>query len=415
MLIGIDASRANRKERTGTENYAFYLIKHFAQLDKDNQFILYSDQTLSADLSDLVEAKVVGGQIGAWQKVKSPYDNFQAKILKWPFPFFWTIIRLSWEMLCHKPDILFVPSHTLPLILARRNFNTVHDVAFMERSSFYAQSFSKRYLFQLALDILVRVFTFGKYRASQADYLRWSTLFSLKHSDKIITVSDSSRHEINNYFPGFGDKINVIHNGYDTVSYRASDEQDLDESVLDTYKLRAPYALCVGRVESKKNITKLLESWRFALDSFPGFNLNLVLAGRPGEGFQEIHDLADSLSLGNKVTFLGWVPECDMPAIMRKALFLVFPSHYEGFGLPLLHAMACGTPILASDIAVFREVAGSAALFFDRLNVADLAEKTNSLHVDSGLRASLSEAGLKRSKDFDWAKCAQQTLELIKS
>jgi hypothetical protein len=143
MIIGIDASRANRQHKSGTEWYSYYIIRALAQLDSKNQYILYSDAPLSGGLADLGVEEVTDKRPpvrNGWQTIKSPHNNFKAKILKWPWKFFWTQGRLSLEMIMHAPDLLFVPSHALPIIHPRRSVVTIHDMGFRREGRLYERS-----------------------------------------------------------------------------------------------------------------------------------------------------------------------------------------------------------------------------------------------------------------------------------
>ena len=145
MIIGIDASRANRERKSGTEWYSYYLIKRLAKLDAKNQYILYTDKPLKGGLLDLIcdDCDKMGEEVktnkGGFQEIKSPHNNFKAKILKWPFNFFWTQGRLSIEMLFNKPDVLFIPAHTLPIIHPAKSVVTIHDVGFERDRRLYRQ------------------------------------------------------------------------------------------------------------------------------------------------------------------------------------------------------------------------------------------------------------------------------------
>ena len=142
MLIGIDASRANRKYKGGTEWYAYYLIRQLAKIDSTNQYVLYSDKPLTGGLIDLTdEGGEVNGKIDlvkGCQKINSPHNNFRAKILNWPFFYLWTQARLSLEMLFHPPDRLFIPSHVLPAIHPKKSLVTIHDIGFERAKELYS-------------------------------------------------------------------------------------------------------------------------------------------------------------------------------------------------------------------------------------------------------------------------------------
>jgi glycosyltransferase involved in cell wall biosynthesis len=403
MTIGIDASRANKEFKTGTEWYSYYLIKNLVEIDRENKYILYSDKPLN---------KVFLNDLNLKEK-----SNVRVKVLKWPFKYLWTLGRLSLEMLFFPPKVLFVPAHSLPLINPKKTINTIHDIAFIENNNLYDQEVvTKRFSFSSKLiDWLIRAITFGKYRFRSIDHLNWSTKFALKNSSKIIAVSNFTKNEIlKNYKKVNPDKIKVVHNGFFDHIYKVIDSNE-GANVLSKYGIDSSFFLYVGRLEKKKNIHNLIEAFSIFKENNPDSQEKLVLIGSAGLGYDEMRYMIDELELENDILILGWVEELDLPYIFNKAKAFVFPSFYEGFGIPVIQAMACGTPVLASDIEVLHEVASEAALFFDPKNEEDMADKMRMISVDSDLRNDLKIKGIKRSKSFSWRKCAEETLKEINS
>lgn len=433
MIIGIDASRANREHKTGTEWYSYYLIKYFAQFDAENQYILYSDSPLQGGLLDL-------GKVGledegkreepiyddrGFQVIKSPHGNFRGDVLRWPVPYLWTLGRLSLEMLFHKPDLLFVPAHGLPLFRPKRTVNTVHDVSFREEGANYI--FEKKKLGPKSgrlrkklVDWLVRFGTRGKYGANAFDYLDWSTVYSLKHSDKIITVSNYSRQQILKTYECDSkdicrsDKIKVVHNGFNDQIYKKIDDKEAVEAVLKKYGIERPYLLYTGRLERKKNTPFLIEAFAKAKTKHGGIKERLVLVGDASFGYDEVKYLTHQYGLSSDIIMTGWVPESDMPYIVNGASAFIFPSIHEGFGIPVLQAMNCGVPVVLSDIPVLREIVGDAALYFDPRNKDKASEAIFEILTNEKMKKGLSEAGLARAKQFSWEKCARETLGVLK-
>ncbi|NTU98942.1 glycosyltransferase family 4 protein [Candidatus Falkowbacteria bacterium] len=423
MIIGIDASRANRKRKSGTEWYAFYLIKQLALIDKDNQYILYTDEPLAPDLVNL-------DPLGDWineelydtdgyQIIRSPHNNFRGKVLTWSFGYLWTHLRLSWEMLFHRPDVLFVPSHVLPLIHPRRSVVTIHDVGFERDDLLYPKSslgpndkFKKR-----LVNLLVRVFTRGRFGANVRDYLTWSTLYALKRASKIITVSKFSQQEVIDVYKKelplkCFEKINVIHNGYSRECYKVIDDQPAIDKVLNKYGITRPFIFYLGRLERKKNTPRLVEAFGMMQQKIQGYTL--VLTGRASFGYEEVEYMISEYRLDSKVLKTGWVSEFDLPYIFNGASAFIFPSHYEGFGIPLLEAMACNVPIAASNVAPIEEVAGDAALYFDPASAQSISDSLFRVLTDEKLANDLRAKGLARVEKFGWEITAAATLEVLK-
>lgn len=399
MLIGIDASRANRKFRGGTEWYSFHLIKELAKLDSINQYVLYCDRPLTGEL-----ARVIRG-----------HDNFKAKILNWLLPNFWTQIRLSWEMLLRPPEILFVPAHTLPVIHPKKSVVTIHDIGFERERELYSSDKigPVNGLQGRTINSAARLMTRGKFSSNILDYHSWSAKFALKNAKKIIAVSEFTKQEMLEVYGADQAKIQVIHNGFDNFNYQPIVDRRRINQVLSKYGITAPYIFYVGRLEKKKNTARLIHAYAIMREKNKNFKHKLVLVGNAGLGFDEVKYMIEEFDLNNEIIITGWAPEEDMPYLYNGASLFVFPSLYEGFGIPLLEAMACGTPVAASNIPALAEVAGDAALLFDPRDNNDLAEKMAGVLLDKNLAASLIARGRERAKNFSLKKCARETLALL--
>jgi len=402
MIIGIDASRANLKYKTGTEWYAFNLIKNLAVLDRANTYWLYVNQPPMPELAAAVRDN----------------PNFQFKLLRWPFYSFWTLGRLTWEMLWRRPDVLFVPAHTLPLFGPLRTVNTIHDVAFIRDKNLYRSAKAKTgtAAWQPVINWFVRLVTLGRYRAASVDYLYWSTSFALRHARRIIAVSAATKADLLRAYPSArADRISVIHNGFNDESYRPLRDEAKTREVLDRYGLERPYLLYVGRLEKKKNTPLLVEAFALWRESHPGRALKLLLVGNAGFGFDEVNYVIEEFGLTKEVIMPGWVSEADLPYITAAAAAFIMPSRYEGFGIPILEAMACGVPAAVSELPVFREVAGDAALYFDQNDKQAMAAAIERIVGDEALRAALRAKGLVRAREFSWRRCAEETWRLLTS
>ena len=373
MIIGIDASRANRDHKTGVEWYAYYIIKNLVEMDHDNDYILYSDKPLKDDLARLCRE----------------HSNCKEMVLHWPFRRFWTLGRLSWEMVMRPPDVLFVPAHTLPLFSRAKMVNTIHDVAFMIYPQFYSHY--------------------------ERLHLRWSTRFALSRAEQIITVSNFTKQEIFRYFlMAQEDKISVVHHGYDKALYHPVVDRTADSRILDYYRLEKPYFIYIGRLESKKNIVGLLNAFRNFCQARPNDKTMLVLAGQRSHDYAPINNLLADPIIKGRAKELGWVPEQDLPVLLRQSMAFIYPSWYEGFGLPVIQSMACGVPVLASRVGSLPEIGAHAALYFDPADQDELLDKMKQLADDAVLRRQLSQAGLRRAVKFSWSQAAAQTLEILK-
>lgn len=370
MTIGIDASRANKTEKTGTEWYSYHLIQELKKItDPKDQFILYSREKLRGGLGEL------------------PL-NWKNRVLNWSIRKLWTQARLSWEMWQRPPEMLFVPAHTLPLIHPKKVVTTCHDVAFLRLPQVYNWSALK--------------------------YQEFAIKFAIRHAKKIIVVSEFTKNELIDFFKISAGRIAVVTNGYDSESYKIIEDRGAVTKVLEKYKITEPYILYTGRLELKKNTPGLIKAFKILKKNY-NQPLKLILVGQPGFGFEKVAKAIAESDLQNDVVMPGYVAREDLPYLMSGARAFVFPSFYEGFGIPVLEAMACGTPVVASGIPALREVAGEAAYLVDPYFPENIAEGINRVLTDKHLRENLKIRGLDRAKQFSWEKCARETWKVLES
>lgn len=359
MNIGIDASRAARPERTGTENYSLHLIRALLDLDSPHRFRLYFNRQPAANLLP-----------------PSP----QADLRVIPFPRLWTHVRLAWEMLLHPPDVLFVPAHVLPLIHPR-SVATIHDLGY-------------------------RHFPEAHTRSARL-YLEWGTRYSARASRLVIADSRATRDDLVSMYGVPECRIRVAYPGICPGLAPVSDSAVIDR-VRGKYGISRPYLLYVGTLQPRKNLLRLMDAFAALPEQYV-----LVLAGKKGWLYSDILSRAEALGVGRRVIFTGYVPDEDLPALLSGAEVFVFPSLYEGFGLPVLEAMACGAPVVCSDTSSLPEVAGDAALLVSPTDTAALAAAMNQVLTDGDLRQRLVLRGREQAAKFTWQRCAQTVLEVL--
>lgn len=360
MILGIDASQANRKNRTGTEWYAFHLIEEFKKLIGGR-----SDITVKLYVRDLPQVDLVNNLP----------SNFEFKILRWPLPYFWGQGRLSLEMLFHPPDILFCPAHTIPLIHPKKIYTTLHDVGFEDNPELYDQ---------LSLW-----------------YHRWSAKFAVKRATHIFTISEFSKKRILEIYKCPPGKLTVTHLGVD-LRFSAADPRVLEKHGLKT----GSYIFFLGRLEPKKNILGMVKAFEVA-----NLPVSLVLGGSKVRTKDVEEYLRDRPALRNKIRFLNNIEKDDMPALYHGARLFLFPTFYEGFGLPILEAQASGTPVITSNETSSPEIAGDGAILVNPRSVEQIAGAIKKLLSDESLRSELVQNGLANVKRFSWEECARMTLD----
>ena len=373
MIIGIDASRANQVQKTGTEWYSFNLIQELKKIiPKEYKVFLYTKDTLKGGLEELPE-------------------NWQEKKLSWPFAFLWTQIRFSLEMLkfWSRLDILFVPAHTIPIIHPRKTILVAHDIGFEKFPELYSDK------------------KIGFSNATELDYHRWAMRYAIKHAYHIITVSNFSRKEIIDFYHYPADKISVVYNGFNNIF---SKENDI--KTLQKYNIKRPYLLFIGRLEYKKNIPRLIEAYNILKNKYH-IKHKLVLLGARSFKYELIKNNIDKYNLNNDVIEPGYVEQKDMNAIMNFADLFILPSLYEGFGIPILEAMAAKIPVTCSDIPPLKEIAQDAANYFNPLNQDNMADVIYKTLSSNDLRDKLINNGSICVQKYSYEKCAQETWKII--
>lgn len=362
MHVGIDASRIALLERTGTENYTYNLIEAIKAVDKLNKYTLYFNKLP--------------------QYFEVSQSNISTRYI--PLPRFWTQIRLLSEILINPPDVLFIPAHTLPLIRRSRikTVVTIHDLG----SEFLP----------------------AHHQFPQKHYINWSTKFACRYSDALIAVSQATKKDLITALNANPEKISVVHEGIDKQFYFPKAVDEINK-VRSHFGLTKPYILFVGTVQPRKNLKFLIEC--FAQSKLKDYDL--VIAGKPGWLYEDIYAAPKLFGVANGVKFLGFVDAQFLPGLYSGSSAFVFPSLHEGFGLPLLEALACGAPILAANNSSIPEVVGQAGLLFNTNNKKDFINKLEKLITSEQLRASLKQEGRQQLKKFDWQKTARETIKVF--
>lgn len=240
---------------------------------------------------------------------------------------------------------------------------------------------------------------------------------SMKRATLIVTDSEFSKTEIVKYFPQFESKVRVVPCGVDTKKFMPVKNKADIAKVKINFNIHGDYFLYLGTLEPRKNLVRLIDSYSKAkakLEEKGAAIPHLVIAGGRGWLYEEIFETVEKLGLGNDVIFTKYIPDEDLCPLICGALAFVFPSIYEGFGLPPLEAMTCGVPVIVSDAASLPEVVGDSALIADAYNTDDMAEKLLRIYNEPQLRRELSEKGIKRAEKFTWENSAKKLYEVYK-
>lgn len=367
LRIAIDCS-AVPAQMAGAGVYTYQLVRALAELPSRHSILVFARAGLFDDLAAQRKLHVV--QIDPRSRA----------------------LRLGWEQTVlplllrqHRIDVLHSPHHHTPLVLAPprpKRVVTVHDVTFM-----------------LLPD---------RYPTARRLYMEGHTRATVRVADAIITPSHAVRDDVVRMLGVPADRIVAIPEAAGPQFLPASaDEQ---ARVREQYRLPWRFVLSVGSREPGKNRLRLLRA--VALLRERGIDCTLAIAGQPAWGYDAETALVRQRGLEGSVRFLGYVPDGDLPALYSAATVFAYPSLYEGFGLPVLEAMACGTPVVTSNVGGTAEVASDAALLVDPRDTQGLAETLGRSLSDEVLRALLRVRGIKRAGQFSWERTARETLLL---
>jgi len=232
--------------------------------------------------------------------------------------------------------------------------------------------------------------------------------FTIRNSEKILTISKSTKQDLIKYLNIPEKKITVTYLATDE-KYRLLNQKEISK-IRRKYSIDFPFILYVGTLEPRKNIPSLIRAF-YQLKKKTSRH-KLIIAGKKGWKSEDIFETIEKLNLQKDIIFTGYVPDEDLPALYNAADLFVYPSLYEGFGLPPLEAMACGTPVITSNTSSFPEVVGDAGIMIDPYDVDGLTKAMYEVLTNDGLREDMIKKGLKQTKKFSWEKCAKETLEV---
>lgn len=305
-----------------------------------------------------------------------------------------TIERIKWEnfglpakVKKEEIDLLHVPGFAGPLLKGRnKTVTTVHDLIGM----IYPDNLGK---------------------ISRFYWQRWLP-GCVKNSDMIIADSENTKRDIINLLGVSSEKIEVILLAADERFKPIIDTEALG-AVREKYELPDEFILGVGTIEPRKNLISLIEAYSEHLNENKT-GIKLVLVGKKAWGMSSVEKRAKELGVEDDVIFTGYIDDEDLPSIYNLAEFFVYPSHYEGFGLPVLEALSCGTPVITSNVSSLPEVAGEAAVYVSPDDVRGLKGSLLELEENKALREELSGKALERAKLFSWKDTAQKTLDVYR-
>ncbi|MBC7226910.1 MAG: glycosyltransferase family 4 protein [Thermoflexales bacterium] len=321
-----------------------------------------------------------------------PLDRLPRRVVPWG-AYRWRLtaalshfLGLSMDGLFQGVDLFHATEHLLPRFSRIRTVFTLHDLIFL----FHPETHKP--LNRWFLTLMMPRF--------------------LRAADAVIAVSECTKRDAVRAYGIPEEKITVIYEGV-SLRFRPADPEAV-RVVRAKYGLPEHFILYVGTIEPRKNLTALLEAYAALQARNTQYATRLVIVGKKGWLYEGFFRRLRELGLEEHVHFTGYVPDEDLPALYSAADLFVFPSLYEGFGLPVLEAMACGVPVVCSNTSSLPEVAGDAALLVDPADVRALAEAMERVLADEALRATLRTRGLERARQFTWEATARRTLEVYR-
>ncbi len=360
MKIWIDGYEANVIQRLGSSQVAFELLKGLEKEDFKNDYTILLPNPPVVDLPK---------ERTGWK-----YKILKPKKL-------WTRIALPLVLFSakQKPDIFFSPTHYLPRFVPKgvKKVVTIFDLSFLH----FPEMFTKKDLWQLK---------------------NW-TNFSAQNADHILTISKFSKDDILKQYKISKDKVTVAYPGYDRESFKPQGEKQDN------------YIIYIGTIQPRKNLIKLME----AVSRIE--NLNLMIVGKStGEGrqgwmYDDILKTPKQLGIEDRIKFLGFIPTEELITLLSGATAYIQPSLWEGFGIPVVEAMATGVPVIVSKVSSLPEVAGQAGLLVDPYSVDQIEQAIRTIVSDKKLQQKFSKAGLVQSKKFSWDKMAKQVIKIFEN
>jgi glycosyltransferase involved in cell wall biosynthesis len=363
MRFAVDAHAIGR-HLTGNEVYVRSLLRAFAELDRESEFLTYLSER------------------GAEEWVPQRFQVRHVAANPWT--------RLGWDLgrllRQDKPDLVHV-QYTAPLLGKAPIVVTVHDVSFLEHPEYFTWL-----------------------RRTQ---LCRTVASTVKHAARVLTVSEFSRDAILRSYNIPPLKVRVIPNAANPA-FRVIGREKAMLAVADKFRVQAPFVLSVGDLQSRKNHIGLIAAFAKMLTEHPHLKHHLVLTGKETWFTPKVKDAALSSGFADRIHFTGFVTDERLLELYNACDCFVFPSFYEGFGLPILEAMACGRAVACSNTTAMPEVADGAGILFDPYSVDEIKRAISDILLDPELRARKERLGLQRAASFSWQKSARATLDVYR-
>lgn len=358
MKIGIDATKVVEEKKTGIGNTVVPIVFELARIAQDDQINLYAPSKLPPELMSIASVK--------------------SKVIK--FPKFWHSIALPWKLLWDKPNAFLEMSNGLPAFTPKHSVILLHDFAFKYFPAHY--SGFERFLQEKAVKS------------------------AIKKAETIIFTTETNRKDFYKFYHFPKNQTKVVSLAYDSDLFNA-------DQTIET-KIDYNYFLSVGRFEKRKNTIATIKSFEIFKKKAQSAH-KLVLVGFPSYGWEEIEAEINNSHFRNDIVIKNYVKSTELADLYRQADALVYPSFYEGFGYPMLEAMACGTLVIASNISNLSEVGGDAPFYVDPESEEDIAEMMYKIAFKQENYEKRRQLGFKVAHGYSWKRTAEEIYRIIKS
>lgn len=367
MRIGVDG-RALVGHRTGMGIYLLNILKILQDIDKNNEYFIYAHRNFNFELSNPRWHNRVGK--GFFSSVST----------------LWILSQARHWILKDKIDVFWGAQQVFPWGLKCRKVLSVYDFVW----HYYPRMMFFRHLLTCRLFVP----------------------YAIKQAEKLVCISQSVSDELVNLFVVPVHNVFIVHCAASS-HFTPLNQKETQEYVYKKYDISQKYILHVGTIEPRKNVVSLLKAFQYGIEVL-GLNHQLVIVGGKGWGMPSLYKMVEGLRLIDKhIKFLGYVPESDLPFLYSGADVFVFPSVYEGFGMPVLEAMSCGSPVIISSAVVLKEVAGASGVVVNPSDTVSFAKAIMQVVSDKALNQQLRESSLKSASVFSWERSGRKMLEIL--
>jgi len=365
MKIGIDGYEANIAQRVGIGRFAFEVLWAMHRMDLEHRITVFIPNEKIPDLPP--------------KKQNWEYRVISNRRL-------WTFTSLPKALQAENMNVFFSPTHYVPLFSKVPRVFSIMDLSFLR----FPDLFRKKDLYQLRL----------------------GTSHSAKVAKKIITISQFSKDAIMEQYNISANRVTVAYPGFNSDIFNNKIATKKIRKVLSGYGVKDRYILYVGTLQPRKNIVRLLNAFQHLEDKA----IKLLIVGKKGWLYKEFFEKIKKWKLADRILFTNFVSDGDLAALFAGAQCFVLPSLYEGFGIPVIEAMACGTPVVVSNVSSLPEVVGNAGIYVNPLESKHIAKGlTAALEMSEDQRSSLLDKGYKQIEKFSWEKCAEKIIETLEN